>query len=331
MLNKIEQFSVKVLTFNIKVLNILLNYKKYIIRGFLIISWVILYNNNMVTLDRIKIFVFLIFIILIYKIIYNYLEDIYKELRDESKFYLTRVKYTPYKLFFNRIIYILLFIQKWRNPFLVFLLYTDKKIFNVMRYIYEILRNYGVKQENREIFNVVIIYILFLGTIKVLFGRFYIMIGKWSLISFTDVFFNRIYGTLISILVFSDLIYFCKIYIMNGILGCFLLYLGVSWIFICIELFYILNKYPENTRYIGKILLSIRDSLYTYITIDLTIYHRMHYTILGRIITIISEVILDLEEDEVRFLPNAIVGSYKACIRLKTGFYIILSYRFRYK
>lgn len=69
-----------------------------------------------------------------------------------------------------------------------------------------------------------IIYILFLGTIKVLFGRFYIMIGKWSLIS---------------ILLFSDLIYFCRIYIINGILGCFLLYLSVSLIFICIELLYI--------------------------------------------------------------------------------------------
>lgn len=78
--------SLKVLTLNLKVLNILLNYKKYIIRTFLIICWVILYNNNMLTLDRIKIFVFLIFLILIYKIIYNYLENIYQELRDESKF-----------------------------------------------------------------------------------------------------------------------------------------------------------------------------------------------------------------------------------------------------
>jgi len=69
-------------------------------------------------------------------------------------------------------------------------------------------------------------------------------------------------------------------------------------------------------------MLLIRNSLYTYITIDLTIYHRMHYTILGRIITIISEIILDLEEDEVRFLPNAVVGSYKACIRLKIILYI---------
>jgi len=56
----------------------------------------------------------------------------------------------------------------------------------------------------------------------------------------------------------------------------------------------------------------------------------MHYTILGRIITIISEIILDLEEDEPRFLPNAVVGSYNTCVRFKQGFYIILKHRYRY-
>ena len=147
----LEKFSLKVLTFNIKVLNILLTYKKLIIRAILIISWVILYNNHMLTLDRIKIFIFLIFIILIYKIIYNYFENIYQELRDEGTFYLTSLKYDPYNAWLNKIIYILLFIQKWRNPFLVFLAYTDIKIFYVMRYIYEFLRSYGMKQEKREI------------------------------------------------------------------------------------------------------------------------------------------------------------------------------------
>ena len=326
----LEKISLKVLTFNIKVLNILLTYKKLIIRAILIISWVILYNNHMLTLDRIKIFIFLIFIILIYKIIYNYFENIYQELRDEGTFYLTRLKYDPYNAWLNKIIYILLFIQKWRNPFLVFLAYTDKKIFYVMRYIYEFLRSYGMKQEKREIINLFIIYILFLGTIKIIFGRLYLIVGKWLTLSFTDVFFNRIYGTLISILVFSDVIYFLRLYIINGILGCLLLYFSVSIIFICIELFYIFEMYPEKTRYFGRFMLTIRNSLYTYITIDLTIYHRMHYTILGRIITIISEIILDLEEDDIRFLPNAVVGSYKSCIRFNKGFYIILKYRYRY-
>jgi len=66
----------------------------------------------MLTLERIKIFVFLILIILIYKIIYNYFEILYQELRDESMFYLTRLKYDSYKLLLNKLIYILLFIQK---------------------------------------------------------------------------------------------------------------------------------------------------------------------------------------------------------------------------
>jgi hypothetical protein len=56
----------------------------------------------------------------------------------------------------------------------------------------------------------------------------------------------------------------------------------------------------------------------------------MHYTILGRIITIISEVILDLEEDDPKFLPDAIVGSYTTCRKLKDSNYILLRYRKRY-
>ena len=181
-----------------------------------------------------------------------------------------------------------------------------------MRYIYEFFRSYGVEQKKREIFNLLIIYILFLGTIKIIFGRLYIIIGKLLTLSFTDVFFNRIYGSLISILVFSDVISFLRLYIINGILGCLLFYFSVSIIFICIELFYIFEMYPAKTLYFGRFMLTIRNSLYTYITIDLTIYHRMHYTILGRIITIISEIILDLEEDDIKFLPNAVVGSYKS-------------------
>ena len=327
-----EQIASKVLIFNIKVLKLLLIYKKAVIRFFLIICWIFIYNNSMLTFDRIIIFIFLIIIILVYKIIYNYLEGIYQGLRDEASYYVVRRQYEPYIHYLHKIIYILFFLQKWRNPFLVFLLYTDKKIFSVMRFVYEFCRSKGFNQEIREIFYMSIIYICYLGTIKVLFGRFYLMLGKWSKLSFIDILFNRIYGLLISILIFSDLINILKMFIItNGLLGCLIIYFSISLILISIELFYIFNKYPDNTKYSGKFMLLIRNSLYTYLTIDLTIYHRMHYTILGRIITIISEIILDLEEDEARFLPNAVVGSYNACIRLKKGFYITLKHRDRYK
>ena len=85
-----------------------------------------------------------------------------------------------------------------------------------------------------------IIYIIFLGTVKVLFGRFYIMLGKWSTLSFIDVFFYRIYGLIISILIFSDVINVLRIYVItNGLLGCLLIYFSISLILIFIELFYI--------------------------------------------------------------------------------------------
>ena len=122
----------------------------------------------MLTLDRIKTFICLILVILIYKSIYNYFEKKYQELMDEPQFYLVRSKYESYILLFSKIIPVLLYIQKWRNPFLVFLLYTDKKLFNIMRFIYEILRRNGYKQEQREIINLIIIYIFYFGTIGII-------------------------------------------------------------------------------------------------------------------------------------------------------------------
>ena len=47
-----------------------------------------------------------------------------------------------------------------------------------MRFVYEFCRSKGFNQEIREIFYMSIIYICYLGTIKVLFGRFYLMLGK---------------------------------------------------------------------------------------------------------------------------------------------------------
>jgi len=50
-------------------------------------------------------------------------------------------------------------------PLLVFLLYTDKKLYGIMRLLYEIFMAFGFKQEIREIFNMLIIYIFCFGTI----------------------------------------------------------------------------------------------------------------------------------------------------------------------
>jgi hypothetical protein len=57
----------------------------------------------------------------------------------------------------------------------------------------------------------------------------------------------------------------------------------------------------------------------------------MHYTILGRIITIISEVILDLEEDTLKALPFAKIGSYIGSKSNSLNQQIfVCSYRYRY-
>ena len=66
----------------------------------------------MLTFDRIIIFIFLIIIILVYKIIYNYLEGIYQGLRDEASYYVVRRQYEPYIHYLHKIIYILFFLQK---------------------------------------------------------------------------------------------------------------------------------------------------------------------------------------------------------------------------
>jgi len=57
----------------------------------------------------------------------------------------------------------------------------------------------------------------------------------------------------------------------------------------------------------------------------------MHCTLLGRIITILSEVILDLQEDEIDLLPFAKVGSFANLAgSYSLSNYLILQYRYRY-
>ena len=39
---------------------------------------------------------------------------------------------------------------------------------------------------------------------------------------------------------------------------------------------------------------------------------------------------MDLEEDDISYLPNAVVGSYNTCIKMKSSIYILLKNRKRY-
>jgi hypothetical protein len=245
-----------------------------------------------------------IFLIILYKKIYNYLNNIYKELnvRDSAIYDEPRKKYKSYKKLFNKIIPVLLFIQKWRNPILVFLLYTDKKLFNIMRYIYELWKRKGYKQEKREIINLIIIYILYFGTIKVLFGFFFKFLSDFLILDFIILFKNKFNNLFLISFIIIFILYITKIY---SVIKVFIyIYIILSLIIIIIESFILLKI--NNYDWLIKLKVIFRK----YSKVDIIIYNRMHYTILGRIITIISEVILDLAEDIPNSLPVAKIGSY---------------------
>jgi hypothetical protein len=266
-----------------------------------------------------------IFLIILYKKIYNYLNNIYKELnvRDSAIYDEPRKKYKSYKKLFNKIIPVLLFIQKWRNPILVFLLYTDKKLFNIMRYIYELWKRKGYKQEKREIINLIIIYILYFGTFKVLFGFFFKFLSDFLILDFIILLRNKFNNLLIISFIIIFILYIIKIY---SVIKVFIyIYIILSLILIIIQSLVLLKLYNFNW------LIKLNELFYNYSKVDTIIYNRMHYTILGRIITIISEVILDLEEDTLKALPFAKIGSYIGSKSNSLNQQIfVCSYRYRY-
>jgi hypothetical protein len=176
---------------------------------------------------------------------------------------------------------ILLFIQKWKNPILLLLLFLDKLLFKYIRnfiYILRIIYKKDLTDDvlNRLFFIYYIIINLVLGPLKIFFGFFYNALRSIIEIPFSFFFIIRIIGFLLSLLILSDfffliynwlgfLYFFFLIYLLLIIINITVKYIGREFTFFKIQYInnFIKTDYLINLRnhstFFGFLLLTINS------------------------------------------------------------------------
>ena len=192
---------------NVSVLNQLIFFY-YIIFVF------ILFYLNLVTYEKFLSFLFLWVILLGYKIIIdviifyttnNYDLKLYIELNDNK---------------FEKIIKMLLFIQKWKNPLLILLLLLDKIFYKILRILIYKLKNNKVFSYKKNALKNIFYFQYFLfnilyGPLKLMFGFYYNMLFNLVEMPFSLFLLIRSFSFVLNILIISHI--YKYIYIIFGI------------------------------------------------------------------------------------------------------------------
>jgi len=136
------------------------NYINYIIKILILLIWIYLFYIGSLTLNRIIIFIIVFLLIYTYSRFSLFINHIFLNEK------LTKYVEDNKKIFF-KILYVLLEIHRWINPFIVFLVYTDKWLYRINRYVT------GTKYIHYNfIVYVLFKYIVFLGLIKFIIYKF---------------------------------------------------------------------------------------------------------------------------------------------------------------
>ena len=174
-------------------------------------------------LDLVKYKVFLSFLllwilILTYKIILDII-SYYSNNNENLKKY---IKENEKKV--ENILYILLFIQKWKNPLLILLLYMDNFFLKILKIVIYKLKNnkwFSYTKSNFKVFLNVqnIIFSILVGPLKLILGFYYSMLFRLSEMPFSLFLLIRSFGFVLNILIISHIykflynIFGLKIYI----------------------------------------------------------------------------------------------------------------------
>lgn len=191
---------------------------------------------------------------------------------------------------FNYIIKILLFIQKWKNPLLLLLLYLDKFLFKIVRnFIYNLKIIYKIDLTNNQLFNMFHIYYFIINVtlcpFKLLLGFIYTIINRMIEMPFSFFLIIRIIGFLLSVLIVSNLLNI--IYIKYGFLQLFI-FIYLFLIFINCMIKYI----NRDFKYLKVLYIN------SFINTDYLIDLRNHTTFCGLLIITISWYQYSLIEKE---------------------------------
>ena len=155
------------------------NYKIYILNILIIIIWLIFIYFNWITKSRLIIFFLILLFIFFYKFIFNYVKNNDIQIKSE------------------KIIKLLIYINKYRNPIILLLIQFEKFIFNLLC-IY-----------NNKLLKIIIyiMFILLINPINVFYYKFYNLLDLWKNNKYYKILINRMLGLILSILIFTNIIY----------------------------------------------------------------------------------------------------------------------------
>jgi hypothetical protein len=252
-----------------------------VFKGLIILLWIYLYNTESITINRIIIFIIVFGLVAVYSRFIYYIDYIFKKnyiKNNEKRFY--------------KILDILLIWQKWHNPLIPFLTYTDKCLFYLNRYIT------GTKllRYNFAIY-VIVKYILMFGFIKLILYKYYRLWDKFYNLTIIDILFKRMYGLILSVLIFTDIFNNILLYVSNygyGIWSYIIIYYIISILCIIWELIF----FNIPLKYLGFIInkLKLYGLVYSYFArytkMNIIISYRNEYTWVGRIIFNIISILI---------------------------------------
>ncbi len=298
------------------------NILNYIIKISIFIIWIYLYYTESLTLNRI--FIFIVVFLLIYgysrfAVLINFIflnEKVIKYINDNKE-----------KI--QKMLYVLLNVYKWINPFIVFLAYTDKWLYKINRYIT------GTKYIRYNfIVYVLLKYLAMFGLVKLIIYKYYDLWYKLYHLTIVEILFKRMFGLILSILIFSD--------ILNNVIG--LLSHYSIWIYVFIYyvlsilcviwelLYYSFLSYQINNRKVAYLIYLFDKNLQCYTKMNVSIFLRSQFTWLGRIITDILEILIPKEnnfKEDYLHLTKVKKGSYFMSGRI--NYYIPVNNRISFK
>ena len=154
-----------------------------IINFTIIIIWITFLWLYWITYTRLMYFLTILEFILIYRIIINKLENS-----------------NQYKINNNKILNLIIIVNKYRNPVLLLLVKWDLGIYDLIIYY------------NNKILNFIIyiLFILIINPVKIFYYKFYKILGIWKERKLKNIILNRMLGTIMSVLIFANIIMYIK-------------------------------------------------------------------------------------------------------------------------
>lgn len=276
--------------------------KKKIFYFLVFLIYIFLINIDTIKIEKLIFFLELLLLLLLWKILIELCCYLFL---DNKKF---ENYIRCYDNIFTYIIKILLFIQKWKNPILLLLIYLDKLLFKFIRYFiyyYKIIykKDLTDTQLNKFFYIYYFIINIMLGPLKIFFGFFYNILRSIIEIPFSFFFIIRIIGFLFSLLILSDFLNF-----LCNWLGYLQLFLLIYLLLIMINMF---------VKYLGRDFTYVRiQYINNFIKTDYLINLRNHSTFFGFLLLTINGYKVDLIEKKYIDVTSSYLKN-----QLEEGFY----------